>query len=158
MRLKSDIDLEIINSFYPRDPNSGFPTTNESFHFWLHSFLDSGVMPSANKNLFFNPSKVFISDYNLTELTSSNDFGQQSSYHLLEACQFTYSYEFSNLVSDNIRFVNQLNQEVIVLNFCYKTFISFIWSNLIWNGGGCNPSQITDAPFVLLKGSSVLWT
>ena len=113
LRLSADVATQDIHDMFPTDETHSIPVTRESFYYWLNSFLDSDVMKSAKKNLFF--------DENVTEF-AANGTSYAFAYHPLKACQFTFGFDFSARVKDNIRFVNGLNDTVSMGNLMQKIF------------------------------------
>jgi len=113
IRLQADLEPASVTQLYPIDPTNGFPTNNQSFYYWVESFLESGVMKAANKNLFFDKEMVYGAVVNGTGVGGEvvNYFG----YHSLRACQFTFAYDFSSRVKENANFITGLNQEILDL-------------------------------------------
>ena len=103
LRLSAEIEPRDLLATFPTDETHSYPTTRDSFYYWLNSFLDSQVVKSANKNLFF--------DEDITEI-GANGTEYAFAYHPLKACQFHFGYEFSVQVKENIRFVTLLNDTV----------------------------------------------
>ena len=103
LRLSAEIEPQRLLDAFPTDASNSFPSTRDSFYFWLRSFLDSGVMKSASKNLFFDTSITCV---------AANGTDLAFSYHPLKACQFTFGYDFSARVKDNMKFVETMNETV----------------------------------------------
>jgi len=109
IRLQTDLEPAITRELYPIDVTTGFPANDQSFYYWIRSFLDSGVMKGANKNLYFDKEMAYEIVANTSEMVGDHRF----SYHPLRACQFVFAFDFSDLVKENMDFISGITKEII---------------------------------------------